>query len=242
MDYAKASSLLTGRCANRRKVANNTYLERRDNGAIAVKLHATDVLTLFPDGRVLFDTGGWRTVTTKERINRFAPEVTVWSNRGVWYAGVSGVGAEGDTVVFAEGMVWDGEAFHGARTKEQLKAEQKERRDVAKFAKRYLDALVAGDVAAPGAGDCFFCQFKPTDGSDFGGAEHLRAHVKESYLVPSLLVRVIFDERSGASQSMKEWVASFWQEDVLRGRQGGERARVEKALRKYMLKSLGHAA
>ena len=34
-NFDQADALLTGRCKNRRKIANNTYLERRDNGDIA---------------------------------------------------------------------------------------------------------------------------------------------------------------------------------------------------------------
>jgi hypothetical protein len=245
MDYAKADALLQGRCKARRKVANNTYLRREAEGIIALRLHDTDVLTFikaddaYPE-RVKYDTGGWRTVTTKDRINRFGPAgVYVSSNRGIWYAT-----GEASVVVFNEGMIWDGEVFHGAKSQDDAKAEKKERKDVAKFAKRFLDALEGGDVLPPNAGDCFFCQFKANASVNeaFGGTEHLRAHLKESYFVPSLLHLAIFNEWSGASQSMKHWVASFWQDDAASGRQWGERDRVEKALRKYLLKGLGHAA
>jgi hypothetical protein len=249
MDYAKADALLQGRCKARRKVANNTYLERRQEGVIALKLHATDVLTFIqafdalPE-RVKYDTGGWRTVTTKERLNRFgAAGVYVSSNRGIWYAS-----GEASVVVFNEGMIWDGETFHGAKSQDEEKAEKKERRDVKKFAKRYLDSLEAGKVEAPGPGDCWYCSLQAQGGLTLGEVQgdttHLREHVKESYFVPSLLSRAVFNEWSGASQSMKHWVASFWQDDeaARSGRQWGERDRVEKALRKYLLKSLGHAA
>lgn len=57
-----------------RKVANNTYLERAvSGGGIAVRLHETDILTFWPNGNVRFYTGGWGTVTTKERMHRFLP-------------------------------------------------------------------------------------------------------------------------------------------------------------------------
>lgn len=254
MDYAKADALLQGRCKDRRKVANNTYLERRREGVIALKLHETDVLTFikqddsfpkrgYPE-RVKFDTGGWRTVVTKDRINRFAPGVTVWSSRGVWHAGVSGVGGPQDTVIFNEGMIWDGNRFHGDKSKDEHKAEKKERRDVSKYAKLYIDALEAGKVPAPGPGDCFFCigLVQNIDGSTSTSKDHLQAHVKESYFVPRLLHNVLFNEGTGASQSMKAWVSSFWWDDAKEWRRWGERTRVEKALRKYVLKSLGHAA
>lgn len=83
MDYRDADAKLQGRCRERRKLENNTYLERRYTGAIAVRLHRTDVLTFYPDGRIEIDTGGWHTVTTRDRINRCLPRPwSVGSDRG----------------------------------------------------------------------------------------------------------------------------------------------------------------
>ena len=73
MNYQQAAEQLVGRCRDRRKIANNTYLVRRDSDEIAVRLHATDVLTFFADGRIRVNTGGYHTVTTVDRINAFLP-------------------------------------------------------------------------------------------------------------------------------------------------------------------------
>jgi hypothetical protein len=70
MNYAQAEKLLSGR--DRRKLENNTYLERRGLD-FAVRLHSTDVVTIHPDGTYTLRTGGWKTVTTKDRINRYSP-------------------------------------------------------------------------------------------------------------------------------------------------------------------------
>src|SRR6185295_6512154 len=50
--YEYYNSRLTGRCKNQRKLENNTYLIRNCDGSISVRLHATDILTFYPDGRV----------------------------------------------------------------------------------------------------------------------------------------------------------------------------------------------
>lgn len=68
----------------RKKVYNNTYRYDYEDGTIVWRLHNTDVVTKLPDGRYVLNSGGWRTVTTKERINRYAP-VRVWSHKGEWY-------------------------------------------------------------------------------------------------------------------------------------------------------------
>lgn len=67
-----------------RKIANNTYAQRRGND-IAVMLHATDIITFHDDGTITLNTGGWLTMVTKERMNRYLPaEVQVHSVKGRW--------------------------------------------------------------------------------------------------------------------------------------------------------------
>ena len=73
MNYQQAAEQLIGRCCRSRKLANNTYLVRRDADEVVVRLHSTDVLTFFADGRIRVDTGGYHTITTVDRINAFLP-------------------------------------------------------------------------------------------------------------------------------------------------------------------------
>jgi hypothetical protein len=63
---------------------NNTRLFRRSEDCLAIRLHDTDVVTVFADGRIALDSGGWRTMVTKDRISGYAP-VRITSDRGVWY-------------------------------------------------------------------------------------------------------------------------------------------------------------
>jgi hypothetical protein len=66
----------------RRKLQNNTYLVERGSD-YAVRLHNTDVVTIHADGTYTLNTGGWETVTTKDRINGYGP-ARVYSQRGTW--------------------------------------------------------------------------------------------------------------------------------------------------------------
>jgi len=59
----------------------NTYLERRSDGGIALRLYDTDIITYYPDHFVL-NTGGWNTMTTRSRMNEFIPVGTVWNHKG----------------------------------------------------------------------------------------------------------------------------------------------------------------
>ncbi|KKL13496.1 hypothetical protein LCGC14_2525150 [marine sediment metagenome] len=43
-----------------------------DDGIVNVVYHATHVVRVFPSGKIVLDTGGWRTVTTRTRMNQAA--------------------------------------------------------------------------------------------------------------------------------------------------------------------------
>jgi hypothetical protein len=84
MDWITAISKLTGRCRESRKVGNNTYLHRRPqypnhtddhkaDDAVALRLHNTDVLTWYSDGRIELNNGGYPTRTTHDRMNQYLP-------------------------------------------------------------------------------------------------------------------------------------------------------------------------
>ena len=67
-NFAQAAEYLGDRKIAR--LGNNTYLERT-LGTISVRLYSTYIVVFHDDGRVTLHTGGYRTVTTKERINHF---------------------------------------------------------------------------------------------------------------------------------------------------------------------------
>ena len=83
MDYTydEADGLLRKR--DTKKVGNNTYLVRGE-GCIHVRLHKTNVVTMYPDNTYRLNSGGWRTATTKQRINRFSP-VKIYQHKYQWY-------------------------------------------------------------------------------------------------------------------------------------------------------------
>lgn len=72
------------------RIGNNTYLEYHTGHGtamtenITVRLHHTHVVTFWPSGRITLHTGGYRTVTTKDRINKFIAG-RVHQDQGKWY-------------------------------------------------------------------------------------------------------------------------------------------------------------
>jgi hypothetical protein len=73
-----------------RTLGNNTTLHIVTPDSIAVRLHATDIVTFHRDGRVILNTFNssvgrtYRTVTTKERINQFI-DGRVYAQQREWY-------------------------------------------------------------------------------------------------------------------------------------------------------------
>jgi hypothetical protein len=110
--WAACRDILVGRKS--KKIANNTYLERdfiTDDGndvIFRVRLHRTRIVSFYRNGDVEVHTGGWLTVTTKERINRYLPPgYNVWSERGQWYTHTSRGRFEFETgmTIYANGDV-----------------------------------------------------------------------------------------------------------------------------------------
>ena len=83
MDYETANAMLTGRCEEKRKIGNNTYLERRGRD-IAIRLHQTDIIRMNDEGEFIVNTGGWHSVTTKARLNEYLP-IGIYQKKGTWY-------------------------------------------------------------------------------------------------------------------------------------------------------------
>ena len=82
-------------------VRRNTRLTEYNDGRRVLRLHQTDVLTYKPDGKILLNSGGWRTHTTKERLNSFLPvHIRVYQKNYSWYVRQEGK----KDIEFTDGM------------------------------------------------------------------------------------------------------------------------------------------
>lgn len=231
--------------SRKRKLANNTYLERdtleagENRGEVIyhVRLHATRVVTFHPNGNVWLDSGGWRTVTTKERFNRYLPHgYGVWSDGGVWY-----LGTHDNAVAYADGITINPDGSVSGQGPDPNKT-KRERKRVLKYASAFASAFVAGDIPAPNGGDCWGCFLFDRD-SKKPTADHLREHLspEEWYLVPSLLWNAA--QRYGSKALLHDlsvvWSDSetgrFYREDSLQ-------AEIKRVVRRWVLSGLGMTA
>jgi hypothetical protein len=77
---------------------------RRDNsGVLSVVYHSTEVVRVNPDGSVVLDSGGWRSFTTKARMNQAATQYglgyRVYQKAFDWF-----VSFNGHELTFTDGM------------------------------------------------------------------------------------------------------------------------------------------
>ena len=85
MTYLEAVKMVKGKTsASRRKLGNNTWGEILPDGSVAIILHATPVVVIHPNDTVTLRSGGWRTSTTKNRINKYSP-VKVYQRNHEWF-------------------------------------------------------------------------------------------------------------------------------------------------------------
>lgn len=83
----------------------STMVIRRRNGDIAVQYHLTDVVTAHADGTFTLYSAGYRTSTTKSRMNTFSP-AKVYQVKGVWKLN-TGAATVHDDIKFLDGITVD---------------------------------------------------------------------------------------------------------------------------------------
>lgn len=176
-------------------IANNTRLVKREteefeDPVYAVKLHETDVVDIRPDGTYKLRTGGWKTRTTKGRINSFSP-TQVYTDNGVWR-----VATQTGDELFADDMVVDSLGVVSSPDDRDLddvlRAKRKLDRDVTAYVNGFMDYLAEEGTIPSTAGDCFICM------AGFGPEEdnptHLLGHIEKDYYVSTLLYNALKEE------------------------------------------------
>lgn len=219
-----------------RKIGNNTYLQARETGRVVVRLHDTDILTFEPDGAVVYNSGGWRTPTTKARLNEHGPE-EIRQKAGIWY--ICGR-------VYRDGCTWKAGKMTGTDPNPDIKKLNRRARRIRAYCQKYMEKFLARQIPAPTSGDCWGCLMKTTDGATpMGGPGHMLTHLKEKYFVPSLIVRA--EERFPVSIMAKNIFAYIWspehnQEKIPEFVADIAKSQLGKSLLRHVKRELGIAA
>lgn len=192
LTYAKAEALhAKARNKGRGKVLDhNTWLVKRD-GYYAVVLHKTAIVKIYPKDVYELNSGGWHTMTTKERINRFSP-ICLFANKGLWYF---------DGYVFEDGIKVDknGKPIGKVVSLDDIEAKKNGLdKAVSAFIKCFCDDLKKNGMKDPSAGDCWLCGMLSKAG-DYTNVDHLISHMEEDYFVPRLLFEAVSEHVRGRS-------------------------------------------
>ena len=199
-NYTEANEFLSkGRNKDKRTIDNNTTLENRP-GCIAVKYHNTDIVCYYPDGKIKLSCGGWRTRTTKDRLNSFAP-IYIYQRAGSWY-----ISKDEKEYFYADDMIIrKNGSFPGIKQvkKSTEKKHGKLVKSINKYSKDFALAMLSGDVPAPSGGDCWICSMFHDNSTD-----HLTQHIKEKYYVPSLFINA--EKCFPVSPIVNDCIARIW--------------------------------
>lgn len=169
---------------NTKIIANNTVRIEFEDGTIAIRLHNTNVVTTHPNGDITLNTGGWQTLTTKERITTYSP-FRIRQEKGVW------------TVITSAGSYdfYDGITF---RDSVPLEVRHTDTKGIAQLKKRITKfaALITEDnIPMPNGGDCWCCSMHTAEGKTMGelgdDTGHLLSHIDEGYMHGSLIVNAM---------------------------------------------------
>lgn len=194
MQYDEAKALLkTARVQARgKKINHHTYIVPADNEAVAVRLHETNIVTFAPDGTITLNSGGWRTATTKERMNDALRDhgVQITASNGMWYVGGS---------LFYENIAIKDGVVLNPRMPVDLEIYKKQIDKMVKtYIKGFIDHIVENGLEEPDGGDCWACHMKAMDGRpDALGVDHYLSHFEEKYYVPSLFFTALMEKKYG---------------------------------------------
>lgn len=224
--YEDAERILGNR--SKKKIGHNTWLQKTDESIEAI-YHETAVVVYEKDGTIWANTGGWHTVTTKDRLNQLLPNTQVYSKSGIWYI-------NGER--FFDGVQVDcyGKVLNPLPEKDQSEVDdfnKKTTKEIKKFVANYMDELVLNGLPMPSGGDCWGCLGMIGDDKD-----HLFQHMEEQYFVPSLAVNAL-RERGYQDAGIYYFLDMQPEENRMGGRstQYGTRVSVDtvkRALTKYM--------
>lgn len=176
-----------------KKVSHNTVEYTRKDGTRVIRFHLTDIVEFLTDGSVRLNSGGFRTFTTKDRLNQYVPQGwRIWAEKGTWYVGKGNYQGIQTRYVFCDGIT-----FHtdGTVTGSNPDEEQKNK-ELGKKILKYCRAMSKlPELPHPDGGDCWFCMMQTSDGRSLGeaskDAKHLISHLDENYFVGSLILRAM---------------------------------------------------
>ena len=165
------------------RIIDNNTIRFHTNNVEHIQLHNTVIIRKFPNGDTQFDTGGWRTVTTKDRMNKYS-DFSIWSDKGIWYIRHNPTSWEKrdefPTYYYYDGIIIGGD---GKIVSEELEPDMAKVKRIKRQIAEYVKLITKDNLPMPSQGDCYYCLFHQIGNN----TNHLQSHLDEKYLHGSIL-------------------------------------------------------
>ena len=184
------------------EIAPNTKPKRFEWGVVEYqtpnnetrwRYHNTDIVTLKSNGDIILNSGGYRTMTTKEKTNNILSHIgqrlsyrrwVIHQANGLWTVSNR---QDGLRIPYSDGLNLSKADDPKTQAKAQ-KAQQEQiklRKAILKYSKLYtLESVLPN--GQPTQGDCWLCcGIAPNE------REHLVSHIKEGYVMTRLAVNAL---------------------------------------------------
>ncbi len=175
-----------------RIVKRNTF-EFFNGDDRVIRLHNTDIVTFKPNGKIILNSEGYKTVTTKDRMNDVLNQkgFSIYQLKGIWYVSHRQEALyKVNSVPYYDGIVIPDCFKDDKLVKKANKVEKQElklRKDILNFSK----LITKDNIPVPSSGDCWYCCLRTDDnqylGQATGNTDHLLQHIKEGYMHGSLI-------------------------------------------------------
>ena len=222
-------------------VANNTVEYFTKDGRRVIRLHDTDIIVFhFEKDRghehdlLKLYTDGWKTPTTKERMNSFGKGFSLWQDKRRWYI----QDKMGNKSLFYEGATIQ----NGCLTRTEEKDSRTDKLE--KLINKYCDKMGKLDkIPLPANGDCWYCLGETRLSGNLNQAEYgvlhedgrlekkpweathcLESHLEKGYIHGSL----IYNALKASGYPRPELVFQM-----------GLTGSIRRAVRKYFRRKLG---
>uniref|UniRef100_A0A6M3L931 Uncharacterized protein n=1 Tax=viral metagenome TaxID=1070528 RepID=A0A6M3L931_9ZZZZ len=239
-------------CVSPKIIDHNTVEYKRINGDRVIRLHLTDIITFKTNGDVVLNSGGWQTVTTKDRMNKFLPRYwSIYQKSNFWflmYALYTRDDPENKTrvdYVYQDGITILGTGGVSGAGEDRKKLD-KRLKQIKVYVDGFMKKLVARKLPQPSNGDCWYCLFKDKDGKTWGDmgdrSYHMLQHFEDKYYVPSLLMNAIKEIpiSDAAKSAIGYWLK--YHEERCESFESVGKEQTRKSLTRYLKRRLGMAA
>ena len=220
-----------------KKIYNNTYLKKLEDGGLGLLLHQTFVVKFYPD-KIILDSGKWFTNTTRDRINSgLLGFAHIEQEKGQWFLVKQG----NERIGYIDRITITDDKIIGGLSAKKIEDNLKFRKKVNNYINMYLDKFVKGELPKPSNGDCWGCLMVAKDGSQpFGeNSNHIRGHVLQRYIMGSLFLRAMENNKDCLSLMAKSNIAEWLEKGKP---QYCMTDQIRKALKKYLFKELSLGA